>query len=534
VFRYLIFGKWARPTQPSWLKRYHEEKNSDLCGTYAIGAAVSSTLSELPATPSADKARLDRSLVGGIAWTGGTKWLAQIISWASTLVIVRLLTPEDYGLVGMASVYFGLVSMFNEFGLGSAVVTLHKLTGKQVAQINTLSVFLGMFCFVFSCVAAIPIALFYRAPQLQWVITVMSISFMIMAFQSIPHALLQRELRFKFLAVVEGCQTIVQSLAMVIFALLGFGYWTLVIGSLLGAIVSASLVCLWRSQGFARPCFQSLQDAVAFSRDILVSRLSWYTYSNADFLVAGRVLGKAALGAYTFAWTLACEPVKQISALISRVTPAVFSAVQTDYAALRRYLLSLTEVIALVTFPAAFGLVLVAEEFVLLAMGQKWLAVIAPLRLLAVYASFQSISTLLSQILRVTGESRFAMWNALLGAVLLPSAFYVGSHWGTVGIAVAWPLIHPLVTFPVYWRVFHKIDLSVRRYLQSLWPALSGSLFMVVAVWVIREILPSIWPLPLRFGLQVLGGSAAYILTLTALHRERLYAFHQVLKKVRG
>jgi O-antigen/teichoic acid export membrane protein len=245
-------------------------------------------------------------------------------------------------------------------------------------------------------------------------------------------------------------------------------------------------------------------------------------------------LGKAALGSYTFAWTLAGEPVKQISALVGRVTPAVFSAVQTDYAALRRYLLSLTEALSLVTFPAAFGLALVAEEFVPLAMGPKWLAVIAPLRLLALYASFRSISMLFSHILNVIGESRFCMRNGLLAVVLLPTAFYVGSNWGTVGIAVAWMVVHPLVTLPIYWRVLRKIDLSVGRYLQSLWPALSGSLWMVVAVWATREILPSIWPLPLRFALQVLGGGAAYILTLTALHRERFYAFRQVLKKVRG
>src|SRR5207249_9080683 len=111
-----------------------------------------------------------------------------------------------------------------------------------------------------------------------------------------------------------------------------------------------------------------------------IARLCWYASANADFLMAGRILGKAALGLYNVGWTLASVPVDKVATLVGQVTPAFFSAVQTDRAAIRRYLLGITEGIALITFPISLGLALVARDFVLVVLGSKWQASIAPLQ----------------------------------------------------------------------------------------------------------------------------------------------------------
>src|SRR5215471_18021769 len=110
--------------------------------------------SSAPSTSPSIQSNLDNSLVKGIAWTGGIKWFSQILSWVSTLIVVRLLKPEDYGLVGMATVYLGLVALINEFGLGSSIVMLGKLEQKQISQINALSVLFGFVGFAVSCGAA--------------------------------------------------------------------------------------------------------------------------------------------------------------------------------------------------------------------------------------------------------------------------------------------------------------------------------------------------------------------------------------------
>src|SRR5712692_5628349 len=104
-----------------------------------------------------DARALDRSLLHGIAWTSGAKWAGQLFAWASTLIVARLLTPEDYGLVGMASIYLGLITLVSEFGLGSAVITLRDLSEEQVAQLNGLAVLVGVVSCAVSCAAVIPL-----------------------------------------------------------------------------------------------------------------------------------------------------------------------------------------------------------------------------------------------------------------------------------------------------------------------------------------------------------------------------------------
>src|SRR3989454_11636004 len=153
--------------------------------------------------PAADIRTLDRSLVQGIAWTSGAKWAGQLLGWASTLIVARLLTPADYGLVGMASIYLGLITLVSEFGLGSTVITLRDLSEHQVAQLNGLSVLFGVASFAASCAAAVPLGRFFHAPQLPAVVVVMSTAFVVTAFKTVPFSLLQRELRFRALAIVE-------------------------------------------------------------------------------------------------------------------------------------------------------------------------------------------------------------------------------------------------------------------------------------------------------------------------------------------
>src|SRR5437773_12467736 len=119
---------------------------------------------------------------------------------------------------------------------------------------------------------------------------------------------------------------------------------------------------------------------------------------------------------------------------------------------------------------------LVAPDFVHLALGAKWDGAIAPLQLLALSTGFRAVTPLLSQVLNVVGESRLTMQYGVLCAVVLPSGFYLlGQRWGTVGLALTWVVVFPLLVLPAYRRVLQTIELSSREYLRTLWPAASAS-----------------------------------------------------------
>lgn len=478
---------------------------------------------------------LDRSLLHAVAWTSGAKWASQLLTWAATLVVARLLSPEDYGLVGMASIYLGLITLVSEFGLGSTVLTLRDLSEAQVAQLNGLAVVFGVGSFAVSCVAAIPLGRLFHAPQLPAVVVAMSTAFLITAFKTVPYALLQREMRFRALALAETGRAVVLAVSMIVFALLGLRYWTLVIGALLSSALSTAATLMLRRHAFARPQRRSLSHAMTFSGHLLLARLSWYTYSNADFLVAGRILGTATLGLYEVGWNLANLPIEKITSLVSQVTPAVFSAVQHDHAALRRYLLRITEVLALITFPASLGMALVAPDFVLLTLGAKWHGAIAPLQLLALSTGFRAVTPLLPQVLNVVGETRLSMRYGVLCAVVLPTGFYLlGTRWGTVGLALVWVLVFPILVIPAYRRVLQTIELSGREYLRALWPGASASLLMGAAVLAVQLTAGAHESRVVSFSAQVVSGAVVYALTCIALHGERLASLSRVLRAMRA
>src|SRR5262249_42978213 len=163
--------------------------------------------------------------------------------------------------------------------------------------------------------------------------------------------------------------------------------------------------------------------------------------------------------------------------------------------------------------PATVGLGLVARELIPLALGRKWDGVIVPLEVLSVYVAFRSIVALLSKVLTAVGNARFVMWNELAALIILPTAFYLGSRWGTAGIAWGWVAAYPLVAIPLYRKTFQTIEMKTAEYFSALRPALDGTLVMVAGVLFLKWVIPSDQPLLVRLILEITTGAAGYICT---------------------
>jgi teichuronic acid exporter len=467
-------------------------------------------------------------LVHAVAWTGAATWATQLITWGYMIVVARMLTPSDYGLIGMANVPLGFLIVASEFGVGNAVVMMPDLTAYQVSQLNTVAVLAGVMLFALSCFGAYPLGRFFRAPDLPMVVVALSLVLVITSFKTVPAALLQRDFRFKLLAKTQAAEAVGYGLAAVSGVMLGARYWSLVMASITGVTVSTLLVLARRRHAFAWPKLASLRQSLVFSGQILGRRVAWYCSSNADFTVAGRVLGKAALGSYNIAWNIAQQPQQKFTDLVTGVIPSYFSKAQNDHAALREYVLTITQALSLLTLPATLGLALVADDFMAVALGPKWMNAVAPLRILAVYTAVRSITSFLAPLLNVTGQSRFVMWNHIIAVFYLAAGFYVGSRWGVVGIALGWPLLYPFLAVPLYVRVFKAIDLSVQAYMDCLCPALTGSFIMIVGVLMLRALLP-IRVIYLRLLIEIAAGAVSYVIPVAALYSGRVRRLYRVV-----
>ena len=216
---------------------------------------------------------------------------------------------------------------------------------------------------------------------------------------------------------------------------------------------------------------------------------------------------------------------------MGRVTPAFFAAVQTDPPSLRRYLSLLTEGLAFVTLPLCLGLFLTAHDFVTAFLGDRCNGVTVPLQLLALYAALRSIALLAPQVLVSTGRSARSMAFSILALIIMPPVFYLGTRWGTAGVAMGWVTVYPVLVVMSFLRyALRAIEMRWSAYLTTLIPALTATAAMMVAVWVTRAVVPEAWGVRSRFAIEVTAGVLGYCGVAWLAHRSRINLLVALLK----
>ena len=413
----------------------------------------------------------------------------------------------------MATLYLGLATMVSEFGLGAAVVNLRDLDREQVSQLNTVSLFVGLVLFGLSLAVARPMGWFFEEPGLPAVIVAMSVIYLVNWLRPIPLGILEKSLRYRALGLVDASKAIGGIVVTLFLAWRGYGYWALVGGFVAGEFAATACTLSMARHPFGVPRRASLTNALTFSGHVLTSRMAWFGYSNADFLIAGKVLGKGPLGLYSLAWTLAHAPLSKIISVITRVTPGIFAKVQKQPEELGRYLVLLIGAIPTMMIPLSWGAAVVAPTAIPLLLGEQWTGMVTPFQLLCVYVSYRSMTPLFSQLLIAVGDTRFAMRISFVLLLLLPPAFYFGSRWGPVGIALAWITVHPIVTSRLISRALRHADTQVRRIFVAVAPSVVSGVCMVLAVFALQAVwAPSSEVLAL--GAQIALGGVVYLGTL--------------------
>ena len=473
----------------------------------------------------------DRIFVKSLAWIASARWVSQLLRWVATLAMAKLLLPEDYGIVGMAAVVIGLVNQVAEFGLGSAVVQHRELSRRTEQRIAGVAVLIAVALAAGVAALSPAVAAFYRQEALWLVLPVLSVRFLIDAFATVPRALLARNLQFKQLALIEATESTVMAVTGLVVAFLTHSYWALIAANLVSGLAFAVLANVYAPMAPRWPGrLSELRPLLTFGRDLVLSRLAWFTYSNADFVVVGRLLGEAALGVYTLTWSIASAPAEKFAGLVLSVAPAILSDAKREAGEVRRLFLMMVQGVALVIFPLAVGLAMVAELVVGL-LGPQWAAAALPLRFLALAFIFRALATLEPVVLLARHETYVDRNMMALFAIVAPVAFIIGAQWGTVGVAVAWLLFMPLVSLPLQERlVWRKIGVTWGHWLRAIWPGASSAACMALAVKVLLTIRPVDNPVGLLSILVVTGG-AVYVAFLWTIHPAAAQALVRTVRR---
>lgn len=471
-----------------------------------------------------DDATLKKSLVHGVMWTGSIKWIAQLVSWPVMIVIARVLTPSDFGFVALVTVWTRLIMLLTEGGVGGAIVFGPVLQERQLRQLNAVASGLSVLAFLAASALAFPVARFYRSPDLAWVMIGIAVTFLLEGAMLIPTARMRREMRFKELALADAGRAIVDSLVTLTLALLGARYWALVGGYGAGVLaVAVTTMCL-RPTRLQLPRWRDVGATLRYATDLLLTSLTSFLYSSADLLIAGRLLSSSAVGAYSFAGTLAYAPGEKLVSALTRVTPSVFGSLGSDRQGIRRYVERITRLLGIVILPVLGGIAATAPSLVPVLLGPQWSAVAIPLQLLCIHAAIIAVTGIVPQVLQSTGNARVVTQNGFMALVLYTSAFLLlGSRWGIAGIAAAWACVTPLLVSRLVARMCREISLPLTQYLRLLAPAVAGTAWMILCVravtgWLSDGTMPGVVVLVL----EVAGGVIAYVGAIFVLDRHTI------------
>jgi len=481
-----------------------------------------------------EQRRLDVRFAGGLAWTAGAKWATQILTWGSTVAVARILFPADVGIAEIAGIFTSITGVLAEFGIGTAVLHMPELDRKTLGQLHLFSMLLCTGIFFLSVLASPLLALFFRSDHVLF-FAANNIGFLVTGIQAVPFGLLQRDMDYRRLSLLDALTVFVQSIVTVLAALAGWKFWSLWAGGFAGKIAATVLMCYWKPVSFAWPRWADIRRPVEMGRHVAVSRVTSAACGMADSIIVGRFLGESALGTYRMAMNLASAPAEKISSLIMRTASPLFANVMDDVPLVRRYYLIIAEFLSLSVMPLMLGLVIVAPQAVQVVLGPKWIAATAPLQWLGLFMIVRVLGVLAEQVLVSQRLTRFTMRISIVNFAVMITAFIVAARWkGPNGVAAAWILLSPITVLPLLIILLRNIHFPVRRYAAALLPAVAGSAVMCLALWVLNRQLSSLRLSPqLSLPLEVAAGGLVYAGFILSLFRGRIVRYTTFLSTLR-
>ena len=479
-------------------------------------------------------ASLSTSAARGVLWTGAGQVLRQLLQVGTSLVLVRLLVPEDFGLIGMAMFFVGIGQLLADFGMGPAI--MHSRTDDRATLSScfwlNFAVAAGLAAVLL--VGAPLIGAFYKRSDLVPIVAALSLNLLLSGLLVVPVALLTRDMRFAVLARSQVLGSLIGAAAAIAMAWRGFGAWALVAQPLCGAAATLS-ACTLAARWYPRFEFSwpRVEPLARFSAALLGTNLVGYMNRNADSLLVGRVLGAGPLGHYSMAIQLMLYPLQQVSSVFVRVLIPTLMHLRDALPRLRTAYLKAVGCIALVTFPVMGGLFAVADDFVQVAFGPTWSEMTPLLKILAWVGMFQSIGTTVGTLYLATGNPKIAFRVTMIGAPVLIGGMAGGLPWGTVGVATGYAIANFVFAYYSFATAFRLVGLRVADAWHEVAPSLGCTLAMIAVVMLASRALSALDALH-RLGLCVLLGVLAYVVATLLFNRARVLEVMTIARSLRG
>lgn len=411
----------------------------------------------------------------GLAWGFLNNSTMQVLNAVFGIILARRLSQGDYGLIGMLTIFTAVAASLQDSGFVTALTNKKDASHADYNSVFWFNISVSATLYVLFFLAAPLLANFYHEPLLKGLFRYYSLGFFAASFSIVPRAILFKQLRQKELAVVSIVALLVSGTVGVAMAFMGMAYWGLATQNLL--YIGVTVVLSWWLSGW-RPCrkvtFEPVKEMFAFSSKMLLTNIFYQINQNVFSVILGKIYTKSEVGVYNQANKWNTIGVSSIYQMVQGVAQPTFVSVGDDVERLRRTFSKMLKFTCFVSFPALFGLSMVAPEFIVILLGEKWMSSAELLRIICIGSAFQPVSLLFSNMVISRGKSDVYMWNVIAqGIALVFSILMIHALDGDIRMMV-WSYVGIMVTWLLIWIYFvwREIRLSVWQTAKDIIPFL--------------------------------------------------------------
>lgn len=371
-------------------------------------------------------------------WSAFERFGSQALQFIIVVILARVLTPKDFGIIGMLAIFIALARVFVDSGLGTALIRKQNVTNADYSTVFIFNVIAGLIIYILLFFIAPLIAEFYSEPKLTLLTRVISLNFLIGSIGSVHITILSKNLNFRTQSKISILSILLSGLIAVVLAYLKFGVWALVFQSLSYSIFSTSfywLAKVWQpSLYFSIISFKNL---FGFSSKLLLSSLIDTIFQNVYFVIIGKWFNVYDLGYYTQAQKIQETPSLMINNIIQRVSFPVFSSIQDDNERFKEGLKKSIKIMVFILFPIMLGLLVVSESFIQVILSEKWIPSVVYLKLLCIVGILYPLQSLNLNILNVKGRSDVFLKLEIYRKTIIMISIAIGINWGIIGMVKA-------------------------------------------------------------------------------------------------
>jgi O-antigen/teichoic acid export membrane protein len=469
-----------------------------------------------------------------VLWRWGSQVLAQIITWTTTIMVVRLLDPHDYGLFAMTQAILAALNFVNGYGFASSLISAKEVDERRVGQVFGLLIIANAILATTQVLMAPLAARYYGQPEVANMLYVQALIYLTTPFIALPASLLARGLHFRTQALVNLICAVVGASVALTLAWSGYGVWALVWAPI--AMFSTRALGLTLAAGrLVKPIFdfRGSRDIIGFGTAFTLSQLFWVVQSQSDIFIAGGRFSPHDLGLYSESLFLVLIFTGRFLPPLNEVAFPAYAELNNTGAPLGPAFVSGMRMIMLIATPFYVGLSLAAGPLVGTFFGPKWLAMIPIVTGLALAMPAMALQIICSPTTNALGRPGIYLFTNAAGAVIMPACFFFGIAAGPAGLVMAWQIAAPLLLAVTLAATLPAIGVRIGQMLTALLPALTGCGVMALAVWALESRIAGL-SAPLQLALIAPTGAAVYVGTLGLLWPSLLRQAWTMLHKPRA